>query len=81
MKKSILIAGLVLFGATSLVSCKKDYTCNCTKTYTTGSGTSTTNYSVYTYKDTRTRAETRCNENTSSGTDFGGDYSVNCQIQ
>ncbi|CAN5526809.1 hypothetical protein BH10BAC1_BH10BAC1_19840 [soil metagenome] len=81
MKNSILLAGALLFMGTSMVSCKKDYTCKCSKTYTTGSGTSTSNYSVYTYTDTRKRAEDRCNENAESGTDFWGNYSVNCAIQ
>ena len=81
MKNSILLAGALLLMGTSMVSCKKDYTCKCSKTYTTGSGSSTSNYSVYTYNDTRKRAEDRCNENTESGTDFWGDYSVNCAIQ
>lgn len=81
MKKSILFAGALLFIGTSMVSCKKDYTCKCSKTYTTGSGSSTSNYSVYTYTDTRKRAEDRCNDNTSSGTDVWGDYSINCAIE
>ena len=81
MKNSILFAGALLFVGTSMVSCKKDYTCKCSKTYTTGSGSSTSNYSVYTYDDTRKRAEDRCNENTSTGSDLGGNYSVNCEIQ
>ncbi len=81
MKKSILFAGALLFIGTSMVSCKKDYTCKCSKTYTSGSGTSTSDHSIYTYKDTRKRAEDRCNENTGSGSDFWGEYSINCQIQ
>lgn len=64
-----------------MMSCKKDYTCNCSKTYTSGDGSSTSNYSVYTFKDTRARAEKRCNDNSETGSDFGGDYSINCQIQ
>lgn len=80
MKNTILLAG-ALFVAMFTVSCKKDYTCECEKTYTSGSGSTTRNYSVYTYKDTRTRAETRCNENTSSGTDLGGNYAINCAIK
>lgn len=62
-------------------SCKKDYVCKCTKTYTSGSGTSTDDYSRYTYRENRKRAEDRCNKNTQSDTDFFGDYSINCQIQ
>jgi len=81
MKKSILFAGALLFIGTSMVSCKKDYTCKCSKTYTSGSGSSTSDYSVYTYNENRKRAEDRCNENTESGSDFWGNYSVNCAIQ
>lgn len=81
MKKSILFAIGLLFVATSMTSCKKDYTCKCSKTYTSGTGSSTNDHSVYTYKDTRVRAEERCNDNSETGTDLGGDYSINCQIQ
>jgi hypothetical protein len=80
MKKTILIAGTLLM-AFAATSCKKDYSCRCTKTYTTGSGSTTQNYAIYTYKDTRVRAEDRCNNNTSSGSDLGGDYSINCTIE
>lgn len=65
----------------SFTSCKKDYTCQCSKTYTSGTGTSTQEYSVYTYNENRKRAEDRCNENTKSGSDLFGNYSINCQIQ
>ncbi|MGZ4035018.1 MAG: hypothetical protein ACXVPU_04380 [Bacteroidia bacterium] len=81
MKNTILFAGAFLFAATTMVSCKKDYTCQCTKTYTSGSGSSTQNYSIYTYKDTRTRAESRCNANDATGADLSGNYSINCAIQ
>jgi hypothetical protein len=65
----------------SIVSCKKDYVCECSKTYTTSSGSSTYDYSVYTYNDTQTRAETRCNDNVETGHDLGGEYAVNCRIK
>lgn len=81
MKKTILLAGVLLALGTSMVSCKKDYVCKCSKTYTSGSGSATLDYSNYTYKDTRKRAEDRCNANTDSGSDFFGNYSINCQIQ
>ncbi|HEX8516564.1 MAG TPA: hypothetical protein VF868_10220 [Bacteroidia bacterium] len=80
MKNTILLAAAFVLTATSMVSCKKDYTCTCSKTYTSGSGSSTQAHSVYTYKDTRKRAEDRCNDNTASSTDLYGDYSINCQI-
>ncbi len=81
MKKTILLAVVLLAAGTSMTSCKKDYVCKCSKTYTSVSGSATVDYSKYIYKDTRKRAEDRCNDNTDSGTDFFGDYSINCQIQ
>lgn len=81
MKKTILIAAVLLAIASSVASCKKDYVCKCTKTYTGNTTSVSSDYSQYTYKDTRKRAEDRCNENADSGSDFFGDYSVNCQIQ
>lgn len=80
MKKVILIA-ISLFALVPMSSCKKDYICKCSKTYTTNSSTTTSDYSQYTFKDTRKRAEGRCNEHASSGSDFFGDYSINCIIQ
>lgn len=80
MKKLIIAAGVLLCIGTT-TSCKKDYVCKCSKTYTSGTGTSTRDYSTYTYKENRKRAEDRCNENTNSGNDFFGEYSINCQIQ
>lgn len=81
MKKTILIATVLLAFASAVTSCKKDYVCKCTKTYTGNTTSVSSDYSQYTYKDTRKRAEDRCNENADSGSDFFGDYSVNCQIQ
>ncbi len=79
--KLLLVTSALIMMTTSFLSCKKDYTCQCSKTYTSGTGTTTLDYSVYTYKENRKRAEDRCNENTKSGSDIFGDYSINCQIQ
>ena len=81
MKKLVIAAGVLLCIGTTTTSCKKDYVCKCSKTYTSGSGTSTSDYSTYTYRENRKRAEDRCNENTKSSSDIFGDYSINCQIQ
>ena len=81
MKKLILTAGVLIAIAASTTSCKKDYVCKCSKTYTSGSGTSTHDYSTYTYRENRKRAEDRCNENATTSSDIFGDYSINCQIQ
>lgn len=81
MKKSILMSTVLFMVTVSITSCKKDYVCKCSKSYTGSNTTVTSDYSQYTYKDTRKRAEDRCNENSDSGTDLFGDYSINCQIQ
>ncbi len=81
MKKLIIAAGVLMFIGTMSTSCKKDYVCKCSKTYTSGSGTSTNDYSTYTYRENRKRAEDRCNDNAETGSDLFGDYSINCQIQ
>jgi hypothetical protein len=82
MKGIILRFAAIVFTCTLLFSCEQEFTCKCSKTYTRDDGNVTyDNYAVYTYKDNRVRAEQRCDNNTSTGTDLGGDYTVNCDIQ
>lgn len=79
MKKAIL--ALVVLSAITMTSCKKEYTCTCRKVYTDNSGnTTTTSDGTYTFKDSKPRAESRCNEQEGSGSDIGGDYSRECSI-
>jgi hypothetical protein len=79
MKKSILavIALLTL----SFASCKKEYKCECQKTRTGSSTTVSSDDGEYTFKDTRARAESRCNDQESTGSDAFGDYSRDCEIR
>lgn len=81
MKKLSVIAVVFALGASTMVSCKKDYTCKCSKIYTTSSGSTTTDDGVYTYDDTRKRAEDKCNDQEKSGSDLGGNYTRECNIQ
>ncbi|MCW3101899.1 MAG: hypothetical protein JWO09_339 [Bacteroidetes bacterium] len=83
MKKSVLIGLLVAIGSTTIMSCKKDYYCQCTKVYTYSNGsTSTSEDDVYTFRDTRARAESKCNDQESTGTSItGGSYSRECEIK
>lgn len=79
MKRAIV--ALVVLSAFTMTSCKKDYTCTCKKIRTDSNGnTSTDSDGTYTFKDSRPRAETRCNDQEGSGTDLLGDYSRECQI-
>ena len=79
MKRAFL--ALVILSAFTVTSCKKEYTCICKKIYTDGSGnTTTTSDGSYTFKDSKPRAESRCNDQEGSGSDIGGDYSRECSI-
>ncbi len=62
MKKLLLFVAVVT--AFSFASCRKDYTCQCTTTYTNGSPTTTDN--TYRFKTTKRRAQTICDTNESS---------------
>ncbi len=79
MKKFIFI--LVISLGAGLVSCKKNYTCECKKIHSDDNGNSvTTSDGSYTFKDSRARAEDRCNDLEGTGTDIGGDYTRECDI-
>jgi len=58
MKKVILFAAAII--ATSLASCKKDYTCECTTTESSNGTTITHTEQVATYKATHKSAEKSC---------------------
>lgn len=82
MKRRILLVAVVALGATTtMVSCKKEYSCQCKKTYTKNGGSVTIDDNVYTYKDTRVKAEKRCNDNEGQGSDIGGDFTRDCEIK
>ena len=78
--KKVFLALVVVSGFT-MASCKKEYTCECKKIHTDDNGTSvTTSDGSYTFKDSRVRAEDKCNDLEGSGTDIMGDYSRECSI-
>ncbi len=79
MKRSVI--ALVALFTLSLGACKKDYKCECTRTHSSGGTTVITDDGSYNFKDTRTRAESRCNDQEGTGTDIGGDYTRNCEIK
>jgi hypothetical protein len=82
MKRRILLGAVIALGAiTTMTSCKKDYNCKCSKTYTKSGGSVTVDDGVYTYKDSRVKAEQKCDDLESTGNDIGGDYTRNCDIQ
>ncbi|TSJ47956.1 hypothetical protein [Fluviicola chungangensis] len=78
--KRVIFAIVVLSGF-ALASCKKDYTCECRKIRTDDNGNTVTNSDgTYTFKDTRPRAEDRCNDMEETGTDLLGSYTRECDI-
>jgi hypothetical protein len=81
MKKPVLFGLLFAIASTTMVSCKKTYYCECDKVYTGSSGSASYKDEVYTFDDTRARAEDKCENEEGTGTDLGGDYSRECQIR
>jgi hypothetical protein len=79
MKKSVI--AVIALITLSLGACKKEYTCECEKTRTSGGTTLITEDGKYEFKDTRTRAESRCNEQEETGSDILGEYVRNCEIK
>lgn len=73
---------IVAIGTIFFTSCKKEYVCNCKKIHTDSAGNSvTSNDGSYTFKDTQPRAEDKCNDLESTGSDLGGNYTRECSIQ
>lgn len=73
--------GILLLTIISCTSCRKDFTCTCSKIYKNKTGSNIRDYSIKTYQDTRAAAEEKCKANTDAGTDDTGNYSMNCQIE
>lgn len=65
----------------ALASCRKDFTCTCSKIYKNTTGSNVRDYSVKTYRDSRSGAEAKCKEHVNSGSDDTGNYTMNCQIE
>ena len=80
MKNKLLLMGVVIL-STALFSCKKDYTCKCTKTYTDSTITTTKDDGTYVFKDNAARASQRCNDQETTGTDLlQGPWTRDCSI-
>ncbi|MES2565584.1 MAG: hypothetical protein V4565_01880 [Bacteroidota bacterium] len=79
--KRALFSILTLIIASCITSCKKDFTCSCSKIYKNSTGNNIREYSVKTYRDSRSGAEEKCKAQVESGSDDTGNYSLNCQIE
>jgi hypothetical protein len=75
MKKQVLLIAAV--AAFALTSCKKEYTCECTITDSTGSETSSIKLDKMKKKD----AEKKCDEGDSSFSFFGETITTECKIK
>lgn len=81
MKTSIVLTAFVVLVCVT-TSCKKDYVCECKRTYTGSSSTTTTDDGSYTFKDSKVRARERCNKQEGTGsTPILGDYTRDCEIK
>jgi hypothetical protein len=80
MKNKMILIGLAIV-ATTMFSCKKDYTCKCSKIYVTSSGSRSVDDGTYIFKDNEVRAQDRCNQQETTGSDISGNYSRQCDIQ
>ena len=79
--KSVILAAVFLSGVT-LASCKKDHTCACAKVRIDSDGNrNTSSDGNYLFKDSRPRAEKKCNDLEEARTDIYGDYTRECDIQ
>ena len=76
MKKLIFILAI---GGLTLASCKKERTCECTVTTTSG-GQSQTATGTETYNDTKKNAKEKCEENESETTSNGSTTKVECEL-
>ncbi len=79
MKSKITLIALAIV-ATTMFSCKKEYTCKCSKIYTTSSGSVTYDDGSYVLKDNEARAGDQCNKQEGTGSDLRGDYTRECDI-
>jgi hypothetical protein len=80
MKNKMMLIGLAIV-ATTMFSCKKDYDCKCNKIYTDSNGTTTVDDGTYTFRATKVKAASKCNDQERTGSDLGGDYSRECDLK
>mgnify|MGYP007080448291 CR=1 FL=1 len=79
MKNKMVLIGLAIV-ATTMFSCKKDYTCKCSKIYNYDSGSVSVDDGTYIFRDNQARAADQCNKQESTGSDILGGYSRQCDI-
>lgn len=80
MKKSIFIIAIIV--SAGLVSCKKDYTCNCTFSTTEDGTTVEDDQEEYTIKDaTKLEAKTACIEAERVFEEDGTESKASCELK
>jgi len=78
MKKVLLVAAVACMAMTS---CKKNYTCECTTTYTGGGGSTTPFVGSTTINDTKSKAEDACNSMDQTSTAGSITSTTDCKIK
>jgi hypothetical protein len=79
MKRVLFFSSFCLLAFINF-SCRKDFTCTCSKIYKNNTGDNIRDYSRTTYRDSRSGAENKCQAENVKGTDETGDYTMNCVI-
>jgi len=80
MKNKLMVIALVIISG-AMFSCKKDYTCSCTKTYAFTTGSASFADGSYMINDNKVHAASECNKKESTGSDILGSYSRQCDIK
>ena len=70
-----------IFISTSIISCKKDYTCLCTYTVVDQNNATTTSEESFTITDTKKKAKVKCDEEDGSAALTGYTTTVDCEIE
>lgn len=63
---TVFVAVISLFALLTMSSCTRDYTCQCTISYSGVPGLPDTSVNEYTIRDTRNKAKTICEANSAS---------------
>jgi hypothetical protein len=82
MKNLSRLSAILFLIAIFFSSCRKDYVCDCSKTYTQVDGTTfTESDGIYTFRDSKSRASDRCIDQEKTGSDKSGPYTRDCEIR
>ncbi len=77
--RTLLFSAAAIFSL-SVASCTKDYTCQCTISYSGAPGLPDTVVRAYTIRDKKTEAQNLCRANSSTSTNSGITTDESCEL-